>query len=172
MRVMTVCCMFLVLSTVFIEARFWPIASAIGQTIIAFCNLAVWSFAVKSIDAARTMGISTAGKPHTRLPGLISFGEWVPGAFFYAAVVWFVGILIYVGVLHDIAVYAIMVASVNVFLFYVIKCGGVSANDIRIALARAYTVAERVRIIEDVKESTHDESTTTKQQRYLPIGAR
>jgi len=147
MRTITLTSGVLVILITLYEARFWPIASAIGQTIIAFANLAIFRFAVKSIDEAREEGISTAGERGSRLAGLISFGEWVPAAFFWAAIVWFIGSLIYLGVLHDVGAYAVGVASTNLFLFYVVKCGGESGRDIRIALSRACNAAERVRIM-------------------------
>jgi serine/threonine protein kinase len=156
MRMQTVVAPLLVLSTVLIDARLWPIASAIGQTIIFFTNWEIYSFARTSIKKARDLRISTAGAQKTRLPGLISYGEWVPVSLFYAAIVWTMGSLIYVGVLHDIGMYAIGVASINIFVFYIVKCSGVSADDIRIALARAFTLAERVRIINDARRSTAD----------------
>ena len=48
---------------------------------------------------------------HTVVPGL------VPSAAFYAAMVVPVAILIYVGVLHDVGMYAIAVSAINIFLF-------------------------------------------------------
>lgn len=148
MRVMTVTAGLLVMFVTLYEARFWPIASAIGQTIIAFVNFTIFRFAVRSIDEARDLGISTAGVRGGRLPGLISYGEWVPAAIFYAVIVWVFGLLIYVHVLHDVGVYAVGVASINLFLFYVVKCGGESGRDIRIALSRACNAAERVCMID------------------------
>jgi hypothetical protein len=145
MRVETVTAPVLVSWTIIVDAHLWPIATAIGQTIVVFCNVAVWSFATWSVKQAQTNGISTAGAPKTRIHGLDSLWEWVPSSFFYACVVWVIGSLIFIGVLHDVAVYAIAVASTNIFLFYIVKCGK-GGRDVRIGLARGCIVAERLRI--------------------------
>jgi hypothetical protein len=171
MRLMSLTAPVLVLIVTLCQAQFWPIASAIGQTIIFFANLFIFRFAVKSLDAARIKGISTAGERGDRLPGLISYGEWVPASFFYAVVVWFFGALIYVHVLHDVGVYAVGVASVNLFLFYVIKCGGESGRDIRIALSRACNAAERVRIVAAAETSPHSSSQRSSRVASRPLGA-
>lgn len=147
MRIMTVLAPLLVTIVTLVQARLWPIASAVGQTIIFFVNLFVFRFAVKSIDEAREEDISTAGDRGSRLPGLISYGEWVPASFFWAVIVLIFGVLIYIHVLHDVGVYAFGVASANLYLFYVVKCGGESGRDIRIALSRACNAAERVRVV-------------------------
>ena len=145
MRVETVTAPILVSSTLIVNARFWPIASAIGQTVVVFWNVTVWSFASWSIKKASDNGISTAGTSKTGIHGLDSFWEWVPSSFFYACVVWVIGSLIVIGVLHDVAVYAIAVASTNLFLFYIVKCGK-GGRDVRIGLARGCIAAERLRI--------------------------
>ena len=64
-RLQTVAAPVLVATTVFIQASFWPIASAIGQVIVFFCNLIVWSFAARSIRDARSKNISTSGTEAT-----------------------------------------------------------------------------------------------------------
>lgn len=156
MRLQTITAAVLVATTVFLQARFWPIASAIGQTIIVFCNFIVWSFAARSIKEASNAGISTAGSPTSRIVGLEAFYEWIPSSAFYAAMVWAIGILIYVGVLHDIAVYAVGVAAINLCLFYTIKCGK-GGRDIRIGLARGCIAAERLRIWHN--DRSHEKSS-------------
>jgi hypothetical protein len=146
-RLQTIAAPVLVATTVFLQAKFWPIASAIGQVIIVFCNFIVWSFAARSIRDARgsNIAISTAGTDASRIVGLEAFREWVPSSGFYAVVVLCIGSLIYIGVLHDIAVYAAAVAATNVFLFYLIKCGK-GGRDIRVGLARGFLAAERLRV--------------------------
>jgi serine/threonine protein kinase len=145
MRLEAVAAPIIVSVTVIVDGRLWPISTAIGQTIVVFVNLTVWSFAARSIREAANDRISTAGDPNTRIHGLDSFKEWIPSSLFYACVVWVIGSLIYVGVLHDVAVYAVAVASINIFLFYVVKCG-IGGRDVRVGLARGCMAAERLRL--------------------------
>ena len=77
---------------------------------------------------------------------MTGFAEWTPSALFYAAVTWTIGLLIFRGALKDIYVYALSVASLNFFLFYLIKCGR-GAAEIRVVLVRAMLAAERLRHI-------------------------
>lgn len=56
--------------------------------------------------------------------------------------------LIYHGAFKDIYVYAMAVASINFFLFYVIKCGR-GAAEIRVVLTRAMLASERLRHLSD-----------------------
>ena len=137
-RLQTVTAPVLVATTVFIQASFWPIASAIGQVIVFFCNLIVWSFAARSM-AARSQTCRRSGT--SPIAGLEAFREWVPSSLFYAVMVLGIGLLIYAGVLHDIAVYAIGVTAINVCLFYLIKCGR-GGREIRVGLARGCLAAE------------------------------
>lgn len=145
MRLETVTSMILVLAATLVEARWWPIASAIGQTISLLCNWSVVSFARKAISTARAEGISTVAGDDHAITGLDSLAEWIPSSLFYTVVVWLIGSLIYIHVLHDIAVYAISVAAINIFLFYIIKCG-IGAPTIRVAIARSCLCAERLRM--------------------------
>ena len=147
-RLQTVTAPVLVATTIFIQASFWPMASAIGQVIVFFCNLTVWSFAARSIRDARSKDISTTGAETTPIAGLEAFREWVPSSLFYAVMVLAIGLLIYAGVLHDIAVYAIGVAAINICLFYLIKCGR-GGREIRVGLARGCLAAERLRWHQD-----------------------
>lgn len=169
MRSETLAAPILVSSTIFFQARFWPIATAIGQTLVVACNWTTWSFATQSLKLARRKDISTAGALKARVLGLESYWEWVPSSLFYACVVWFIGLLIYFGILHDIAVYAIAVASTNLFLFYGVKCGK-GGRDVRIGLARGCIAAERVRIKTDrtPEHSVNPSRATTNQSPPAP----
>jgi serine/threonine protein kinase len=170
MRAETVTAMVLVLAATLFDARWWPIASAIGQTMSLFCNWAVVSFATKALAEARGHGISTVAQDDHAITGLDSFHEWVPSSLFYAAVVWLIGSLIYIQVLHDIPIYAISVAAVNIFLFYMIKCG-IGAPTIRVAIARACLAAERVRVKSLAQTSGGAESQGLRAVTVPPVSA-
>lgn len=161
MRLFTVAAPVLVATTVFFEARFWPIATAIGQVLVAMVNFVICTFAAKSIGEARNLGISTVGTTTNRNVSIQSFRAWVPSAAFYAAMVVPIAILIYVGVLHDVGMYAIAVSAINIFLFYMVKCAS-GGRDIRVGLSRGMIAAERVRIRDDLAERQGDDAISTK----------
>ena len=142
MRLFTVAAPVLVATTVFFEARFWPIATAIGQVLVAMVNFVICTFAAKSIGEARNLGISTVGTTTNRNVSIQSFRAWVPSAAFYAAMVVPIAILIYVGVLHDVGMYAIAVSAINIFLFYMVKCAS-GGRDIRVGFSRGWIAAEQ-----------------------------
>ncbi|MEU4196318.1 hypothetical protein AB0E69_30730 [Kribbella sp. NPDC026611] len=133
----------LVLSVTFVDARFWPIASALGQTYALVLTVAVVKFSESALAVARTADISTVPDENSDVTGLKEFAAWIPSSLFYSLIVWIIGILIYIGKLQDVELYAATVAAVNLGLFYVIKCG-LGGRDIRIALQRAVLAAERV----------------------------
>lgn len=58
---------------------------------------------------------------------------------------WLLGGLLYYHIIHDTYVYAILATLVNLFLFYMIKCG-LRAPEVRIALTKACFCAERLRL--------------------------
>jgi hypothetical protein len=142
----------LVLSVTFVDGRFWPIASALGQTYALILTLAVVKFSERALAVARSVGISTVPKHDVDVTGLKAFAGWIPSSLFYSVIVWIIGVLIYIGKLRDVELYAATVAAVNLGLFYVIKCG-LGGRDIRIALQRSVLAAERV--------TRRDERTTS-----------
>ncbi|MDQ3762853.1 MAG: hypothetical protein M3460_14725 [Actinomycetota bacterium] len=75
--------------------------------------------------------------------------------FVYAMTVWVFAVLIHMGVLKDVYVYATLVALVNVGLFYIIKTGA-NVLDIRTGLNRCFLAAERLRY-----EKEHEVSRAT-----------
>ncbi|MDG4829632.1 hypothetical protein O7627_09990 [Solwaraspora sp. WMMD1047] len=144
MRVQTVTGAALVLPIVLYDPRFWPINSAIGQTFSLLTNGSGLLFARRALADARRRGLSTVPPTDANVTGLASFAEWTPSSLFYAGVVWVIGIPLYQGALRDVYVYALSVASINLFLFYMIKCGR-GAAEIRVVLTRATCAAERLR---------------------------
>jgi hypothetical protein len=78
------------------------------------------------------------------ITGVAAFSEWVPSSLFYAGVVSVIGMLIYLGKLHDEWMYALAVSAINFFLFYIIKCGK-GASEVRVLLTRASFAGERLR---------------------------
>ncbi|MGH8602053.1 MAG: hypothetical protein ACREXR_04540 [Gammaproteobacteria bacterium] len=93
---------------------------------------------------ARNYGLSTVPSPYQKITGLDGYRQWGPSMFFYAIAVWAFAILIHMGALKDVYVYATLVALVNVGLFYIIKTGA-KALDIRTGLNRCFLAAERLR---------------------------
>ena len=144
MRAETVIAMTLVLAGNLIDTWAWPIFTAIGQTLAFACNWAALIFVQHSLTEASRRDITTVPKDIS-LTGLALFRTWLPGSAFYAMVVWLIGSLIYLHVLHDIAVYAISVVAINIFLLYLVKCG-INASPIRVCITRACLAAERLRV--------------------------
>ncbi|MFY1632805.1 hypothetical protein ACN27F_05850 [Solwaraspora sp. WMMB335] len=145
-RIQTVTGAALVLPIVLYDPRLWPINSAIGQTLSLFTNSATLLFARRALADARRRGLSTVPPSDARTTGLASFAEWTPSSLFYAGIVWAIGTAVYQGALQDVYVYALSVASINLFLFYMIKCGR-GATEVRIVLTRATWAAERLRCL-------------------------
>jgi serine/threonine protein kinase len=143
MRTVSIVNSALVLSITLVEARFWPIASALGQTYAFVLNYSSERFARKALRVARSKGISTVPDLDSKVTGLAPYSQWVPSSFFYAMFCWTVGIFIYIGYLRDDWLYAATVAAVNVGLFYIIKCG-LGGPEIRVGLQRAVLAADRV----------------------------
>ncbi len=132
----------LVLTANLVDVRWWPIASAIGQTVIFYANWAGIAFVGACLSKARKLDMSTVSPDNSMVTGFKQYSQWTPSSFFYATVVWGIGALIVTHHLRDEWLYACLVAAVNVVLFYVIKCG-MSASDVRIALQRAVLAGER-----------------------------
>ncbi len=144
MRVETTAACALVLPCVLVEPRWWPVDSAIGQILVYLCNLCCYRFALTAITDARKKKLNTVPADNASTTGMSDFREWVPSSLFYAVVVTGIGSLIFFGKLHDIWIYALSVGSINLVLFYIIKCG-FGASDVRILLTRAMLAAERLR---------------------------
>ncbi|WNI18773.1 hypothetical protein [Actinacidiphila sp. ITFR-21] len=143
MRMMAVVPCGLVLAATLIEPRWWPINSALGQTVLCAANYLALAFIRAVIARSRKLGLSTVPGDDSKITGLSSFAQWAPTSLFYAVVVWTIGILIYLRLLHDVYVYALAVTATNIFLFYVIKCG-IGGPMIRVAMVRTCLAAERV----------------------------
>ncbi len=145
MRLETIVAMGLVVSVTLIDARWWLIASALGQTIAVACNWTVAQFAKSAVDAAWRNSVTTIQHPDD-VTGLREFMRWTPANVCYCIVLWLVGALLYYHIIHDTYVYATLVALLNLFLFYMIKCG-LRAPEVRIALTKACFSAERLRLV-------------------------
>ncbi len=150
-RVMSFTAPVLVLIANLVDVRWWPIASAIGQSVIFYANWAGVAFVGACFSKARKLKMSTVSPDNSMVTGLKQYALWVPSSFFYAAVVWGIGLLIVTHHLRDEWLYACLVAAVNVVLFYIIKCG-MSASDIRIPLQRAVLAGERAGHITEREE--------------------
>jgi hypothetical protein len=144
MRLETVVAASLVLPAVLVDPRWWPICSAIGQTLVFLCNGCALLFARRALADARERRLTTVPSSNNKVTGMASFAEWTPTSLFYAVIVWVIGLLIFAGTLKDTWVYALSVASINFFLFYLIKCGS-GAAEVRVVLSRATLAAERLR---------------------------
>lgn len=143
-RVMAVWPLWLILGANLVEVRWWPLCSAIGYSWVIPCNVLTARCATKYLKLARQRGLSTVPPEHQKLNGLESFKQWAPTISLYSMVVWVLAIFIQIGVLHDVYVYALFVAVVNVGLLYVIKTG-TDAPNIRTGLNRCFFAAERLR---------------------------
>jgi serine/threonine protein kinase len=147
MRLQSVVALGLVLPPTLVQRRWWPIFTAVG---ILVCFLTNWTclwFARSALQQARDRGLSTVPR---RIAGLESFRDWVPSSGFYAAGCWVLGFFVYFGLAKDVYMYAGAVAAINVVLFYMIKCSGDSAAEVRTGLGRALLAAERMRYAAEV----------------------
>jgi hypothetical protein len=143
MRLMPLVNTILVLWVTFVEARFWPIAAAIGQTSALLGNYFTASFASASLQLASAENLATVPNDSARVTGLDTWVEWVKSSAFYAVVVWAIGLLIYTQHLEDEWLFALGVTAINVGLFYIIKCG-LGGGKMRIAMHRAIFAAGRL----------------------------
>jgi serine/threonine protein kinase len=143
MRLFSVMAFVLVLPPTLIQRRWWPIFTAIGVLFTFLCNWSCLSFARSALHRANASSLSTV--PTGRIASIEAFSDWTPSAAFYACAVWAIGLLVYFGLVRDVYVYAGAVTAINTVLFYVIKCSGNNAADVRIGLGRACLAAERLR---------------------------
>ncbi|MEV4757569.1 serine/threonine-protein kinase [Micromonospora sp. NPDC049559] len=152
MRAMTLVPAVLTLIPTLIDRDWWPICTAIGITATFLCNLACAGFARTALTRAAAAGLTTvpreAGNPaRPDVPGARALNSWAGTAAFYGVACWTIGLLIYHEILRDVLVYAIAVTSINVILFYVVRCG-VNARYLRAGLVRACLAAERLSKLE------------------------
>lgn len=147
MRLMSVVAFVLVLLTTLIQRDWWPICTAIGITCVLLCNASCLVFARVAVRRAREAKLTTV--PEGRISGLDAFSKWTPSAGFYSVACWSIGSLIFFGLVEDVYVYAGAVASINIVLFYIIKCSGSEAEEVRTGLARACLSAERLRYLSE-----------------------
>lgn len=141
-----------------VNPRYWTICTAIGLTTSFLTNWTCRRFARKAIEEARSDRFKLTTVPDGKIPGLEGFYVWTPSMGFYVAFVWICALLIDSGRLHDVYFYVAAVASVNIGLFYLVKCGRHGA-EVRGGLTRAFLAAERVRRVAEAPaggiEQTH-----------------
>jgi serine/threonine protein kinase len=142
-RTLAVWSSWLVLAANLIQPRWWPLGTAIGYSGVVVCNFFLASFATRTLEQARRHGLSTVPPAHQKVTGLDEVTQWRVTMFFYTAMVWGFGTAIYVGLLKDTYVYALVVVLVNIGLLYMITCG-IRAFDVRIGLNRCTLAAERL----------------------------
>ncbi|MFF9398861.1 hypothetical protein [Streptomyces sp. NPDC014744] len=143
MRVMAVVPCMLVLAVTLVEPRWWPLNSAIGQCLTWLANFLVLAYVRAVITRSRRLGLSTVPGDDGKITGFAALTQWVPTSLFYATAVLTIGTFLYLGILHDVYVYALAVTSTNLFLFYVIKCG-IGGPTVRVTMVRTCLAAERV----------------------------
>jgi serine/threonine protein kinase len=148
MRLQTFWWVFLIFGGNLVEAGWWPICTAIGMTGVFFMNWACSAFSNRAIGRARQPAtrLSTVPDEHHRMTGLEMFNDWTPSMLFYTLFVWPTALLISLDVLKDELVYAAGVVTVNLGLFYYVKCSK-NAAAVRSGLARAFLAAERLRYL-------------------------
>lgn len=144
MRTMAVWSSWLILGSNLVQVRWWPLATAIGYSGVLIANVSSARFATRYLTMARSSGLSTVPPGHQKITGLDGYRQWGPSMFFYSVSVWVFAVLIYIGVLKDVYVYAMIVVVVNIGMFYIIKTGA-NALDIRTGLNRCFLAAERLR---------------------------
>jgi protein kinase-like protein len=135
---------------VVVEGRWWLFSVASGMALVTFCNAAVVGYARAALRQARAAGLSTVPD---RVYGVEKYGSWLSGNLLYAAVLWTIAPLLYVGILHDTLVYMVAVMIANIPQMYLIKCG-IEAVPIRTGLGRACLAAERLTAIPDHHPTT------------------
>jgi hypothetical protein len=145
MRLFTFIPAILILPPNIVERRWWPVLVAIGITFTFLCNFMVLPFARRAIRLAQQHKLSTV--PDGEDAGLESFKPWTYSSLYYSIVVWSIAMPLTLGLLHDELVYALGAASINVVLFYIIKCG-LQAGEVRVGLTRACLAAERLSRVE------------------------
>ena len=124
-----------------IDRDWWPLFSAIGVMTVAIVNTSCLMFMRDAINRARDAGLSTVSKTDTT--AMAKFTPWTPTSWLYTVPVWSIGLLLMFEVLHDELVYAVFVTTINIAMWYVVKCG-LEGPYVRIALTRSYLAAERL----------------------------
>lgn len=143
MRLFTLIPAVLVLSTTLFHRDWWPICTAIGILSTALCNAACLVFARAAIAEARARQLGTV--PQGRIAGLDALYSWTLTAGFYSVACWGIGLSIYAGTAKDVYIYAGSVAAINVVIFYIARCSGSAADEVRTILTRACLASERLR---------------------------
>ena len=146
----------LVLTVTIVDARWWAVCTAIGQTFAFLCNFFVAKFLEKTFARARAHGLSTVPADPQSITGYTNFYGWWKSSLYYGLMTWAVTVLLTWPVslpehwggagglrLQDEWFYAVIVASLNFFLFFAVKCG-TDAPAVRTALTRGCLAAERV----------------------------
>lgn len=163
MRFMPTVNTFLVLLVTIVGADLWPAATILGQLLIAVGNFVVMRFIGSALKKGREhheVGpgltaplVSTVPRTDSEITGLDLIGSWVPSSILFAIMSVVVGALIYLGKLSDVGLYATMIAFINIFLIYVVKCG-FSGPKFRVACHRAAFCAERLKLpeVDDVRK--------------------
>lgn len=151
MRLFSLTAFVLVMPATLVQRRWWPLLTALGILLTFLCNLSLITFARAALRRARAERLSIV--PAGRSAALDSFADWTPSAAFYAVATGTIGTLIYLDLVKDVYVYAGAVTAINIVLFYLIKCSGDSAADVRIGLGRAFLAAERLRYVAEARSA-------------------
>jgi hypothetical protein len=124
------------------DVQDWVWAIVIGQTATFVGNVAIYRYVRGALDTG-AQRLNTVPQPYEQIAGYDSVRSWVRGSLFEAGVCWSVGLLLAVHALQDVWLYASMIAALNIFLLYLVKCG-LDAPEIRVALHRASFSARRL----------------------------
>jgi hypothetical protein len=138
----------LILVATLVDARWWPICSAIGMTSVLVANASWALFCQRIVSEAHKDDKKPVGvlpRAIEQVTGLDGFIRWPASMFVYCSVVWTVGLLLEFKVLQDMIVYASCVAVVNIVLFYILRCGRQAAV-VRTGLTRIVLAAERLAV--------------------------
>lgn len=144
---------FVILALTLIQPRWWPVGTAIVLTGVWLTTATSASFAKSAMRLAHDSGLSTVPPRHQRINGLRMFEQWVPSMGVFVLAVWILAILIQAGALQDVIVYATIMSTVNIGLFYSIKTG-IDAPDVRGGLTRCFLAAERLHYLERNERDT------------------
>ena len=142
----------LVLWVTLVAVAWWPIGTIAGQTLAFAGNVAITLFVRRAFAGARARvrsgssppRLSTVPASNNEITGLDLVESWMPSSLLFGVICWFVGTLILLGKLADTWLYASIVAFLNLFLIYVVKCG-FNGPKMRVALHRATFAAERLK---------------------------
>ncbi|MFF3854140.1 hypothetical protein [Micromonospora sp. NPDC002575] len=112
MRLFAVAAFLLVLPPTLVQGRWWSVLTSVGVLFVFFCNWSCLSFAALALRRAKAAQLSTV--PAGRIAGLEAFSHWTPSAAFYAVACGVIGVLIYLGLVKDVYVYASAVTAINI----------------------------------------------------------